>query len=479
MPDKTLSKEGVNVLVNGTVSSPHFDYQHLDYVVKQAIAGDQVVYRMAIRNTILLQWASLKDSEKNHIDLLNDILPGTVQRIKRDSERMKERLQVTTIRLTGSLREKNRYGSKEQRNKILNSWTNLSILAGDVMNSGEMEEELKRREAKATVLMERLQECYGEVDEWRKKYENLEDEKKKLFEEPTEEILNKQDKKKISNLEAENEELKKYVRKLEKQQSDDVSERQLFTKEMATLSKRQVLRRLESVSSRAQKALWFSKQYGLELDALCFKDNEGNQYPLKMSPSSSTSRVPPTPSQTPGPTPTQLPGSAPSTPPQVPGSTTFTPSQAPGFMPPTPPQVPGSTHSTPTGTSGAAPPTAPQTPVAVPPVSSLNGAPILGNQATTQCKWKQCDSLSDSGKEKVEAVLFLMDKFAVGDPFVHELSMLVNGMPRSYLIKQCRDNLNSSCTVKPTSGLEPGAQISFKESLISRLNFLVSICHLL
>ena len=37
------------------------------------------------------------------------------------------------------------------------------------MNSGEMEEELKRLEAKATALMERLQECYGEVDEWRKK----------------------------------------------------------------------------------------------------------------------------------------------------------------------------------------------------------------------------------------------------------------------------------------------------------------------
>ena len=41
-----------------------------------------------------------------------------------------------------------------------------------------------------------------------KKYENLEDEKKKLFEELTEEILNSQDKKKLSNLETENEELK-------------------------------------------------------------------------------------------------------------------------------------------------------------------------------------------------------------------------------------------------------------------------------
>ena len=62
-------------------SSLHIDYKHFDYVVEQAIAGDQVVYRMAIRNNILLQWASLKHSEKYHIDLLNDIIPGTVVRI--------------------------------------------------------------------------------------------------------------------------------------------------------------------------------------------------------------------------------------------------------------------------------------------------------------------------------------------------------------------------------------------------------------
>ena len=35
------------------------------------------------------------------------------------------------------LKGKNRFGPKEQRNKILNGWTNLSILAGDVMNSGD------------------------------------------------------------------------------------------------------------------------------------------------------------------------------------------------------------------------------------------------------------------------------------------------------------------------------------------------------
>ena len=88
--------------------------------------------------------------------------------------------------------------------------------------------------------------------------------------------------------------------------------------------------------------------------------------------------------------------------------------------------------------------------------------------------WKQYSSLSDKHKCKVETVLFLIDKFSVGDAFIHELSMAVNGMPKSYLIKQCQDKLNSTCLVKPTPGTEPGAQVSFKESLINKLRLLVS-----
>lgn len=75
-------------------------------------------------------------------------------------------------------------------------------------------EEVKRLEKKARELMKRLQECCVEVKEWRKKYEILEDKKKKLFEELTDEILNSQDKRKISSLEAENEELKKICKKI-------------------------------------------------------------------------------------------------------------------------------------------------------------------------------------------------------------------------------------------------------------------------
>ncbi len=75
----------------------------------------------------------------------------------------------------------------------------------------------------------------------------------------------------------------------------------------------------------------------------------------------------------------------------------------------------------------------------------------------------------------MEAILFLMDKFAVGDAFIHELSMIIDGMPRSYLIKQCRNKLNSICAVKPTPGPEPGAQLSFKDSLVNKLQLMVSM----
>ena len=55
MPDKTLSKDKVNLLISGSVSSnsPHLNSKHLAYVAQKAMAGDQVLYQMAIQNIVL------------------------------------------------------------------------------------------------------------------------------------------------------------------------------------------------------------------------------------------------------------------------------------------------------------------------------------------------------------------------------------------------------------------------------------------
>ncbi|CAB4028869.1 Hypothetical predicted protein [Paramuricea clavata] len=79
------------------------------------------------------------------------------------------------------------------------------------------------------------------------------------------------------------------------------------------------------------------------------------------------------------------------------------------------------------------------------------------------------DALSDDDKGKVEKVLFLLDKFCVGDDFYHEITMLVEGLPKSYLVKQRRDQLNKMCHITSTPGEEHGAQLPFKDLLKNRI----------
>ena len=45
--------------------------------------------------------------------------------------------------------------------------------------------------------------------------------------------------------------------------------------------------------------------------------------------------------------------------------------------------------------------------------------------------------LPEDPKDTVRAVLYIMDKCCVGDAAYHEMPMVVDDVPRSYLIKQC------------------------------------------
>ena len=71
--------------------------------------------------------------------------------------------------------------------------------------------------------------------------------------------------------------------------------------------------------------------------------------------------------------------------------------------------------------------------------------PGVITQGTDGVNDKGFDALPQSEKEKVEEILFLLDKFYVSDEFYHEVTMIVDSLPRSYLIKQRRDQLNKMC----------------------------------
>ena len=53
--------------------------------------------------------------------------------------------------------------------------------------------------------------------------------------------------------------------------------------------------------------------------------------------------------------------------------------------------------------------------------------------------------------------------------------MVINGLPKSYLVKQRRDQLNKMCHINALPGDQEGAQVSFKELLKERVqNYITS-----
>ena len=354
MSDATVSLTNVNLLINGDLPS-----KKLSYVAKQAISSDQVMYCMAIRNSVLLQWYNLKSEQKKYVDFLNEIIPDGSIKIKRTSTRVEGRVRHQCCHASNELKKLNLKGSAVKRALFLSNFSKVSILVSDVATAAEMEQEIQRSNKEIQEMQERLDNLSVLLDEWKQNFKNLDKEKELLFLE------------------------------LVNQHKNDINIRETQ------------ISNLES-ETRAQKALWFAQCFGLELDSLEFLDNKGQRYGWKAE---VTSLGTPT---------------AADSPPQV------TPNQGP------------STSLSPTVTQN------------------------------------QYNNLTSESKCKVEAILFLMDKFAVGDAFIHEMSMIVEGMPRSYLIKQCRDKLNSTCAVKPTPGAEPRAQLSFRDSLVNKLRFMVS-----
>lgn len=57
------------------------------------------------------------------------------------------------------------------------------------------------------------------------------------------------------------------------------------------------------------------------------------------------------------------------------------------------------------------------------------------------------EKLPEEEKEKVKKLLFLLDSFGISDGAYHELTVQNDTMIKSYLIQQCRNEMNSLCTI--------------------------------
>lgn len=82
--------------------------------------------------------------------------------------------------------------------------------------------------------------------------------------------------------------------------------------------------------------------------------------------------------------------------------------------------------------------------------------------------------LSQDNQSNLEKVLFLPDIFCVGDEVYHELSVFSEDLPRSYLIKQLKSDLNKKYYIERTLGHCSGAKIDCTSTLTDHVKVLLA-----
>ena len=75
--------------------------------------------------------------------------------------------------------------------------------------------------------------------------------------------------------------------------------------------------------------------------------------------------------------------------------------------------------------------------------------------------------LPEKEKQGIQQVLFIMDKFCIGEAAYHELTCCAGGekLRRSYLVKRCMEDLNKLCSIERTPGEASGAAFNFHDEL--------------
>lgn len=282
---------------------------------------------------------SLKDcKDYNYVDLINKTIPCAWFSLKSKNDRLHERFKdegKRVKRLFSTVKGR-------KRKTLFNLKCKVSIRRGEVESVTELKEE------NITLLRN--------IEEWRQKYDNLEQEKQELFDGLTNEINNY--KEELEEQEEVNKQLADYISKLENEQS-------CSGKKICEVGKKQARRKIKELKTRIHCALWFCESFGLKIKSINMEDTSGKKQVIEYN------------------------------------------------------------------------------------------------------------DLGEEDKEKIEQVLFLLDKFYIADEFYHELTMVENGLPKSYLIKQARKNLNQLMHIERTPGQYPGAQLNLRDALKQKVEKLL------
>ena len=235
-------------------------HENKEYVVQQREQGNEVIFWLKIKQEALARWRKEKLSNKFaagvlFIDLVNLIIPGNAFHLNRNSERLETQLSNSCIVADATRRKINKRGSAKQRQEFLDSYKKFAILKNDVISVEKFKSDI-------SYLEQNVKTAEAQINLRKQKYVDLEKEKEDLLQGML------QEKEMSNSCKEESELMKKYIKQLEKDQFTKV--RGIAVPKLKTTQAQK--RKLKEIKTRAQKALHFSRLFGLELDCLRLKD---------------------------------------------------------------------------------------------------------------------------------------------------------------------------------------------------------------
>ena len=104
---------------------------------------------------------------------------------------------------------------------------------------------------------------------------------------------------------------------------------------------------------------------------------------------------------------------------------------------------------------------------------SLNGGPTVTLSLDEKDTHSSSGMISPEDREKCQQILYLLDRFNVSDEVYHELSMVSKDLPKSYRIKNLRNELNCGIPLTKTPGNSEGVSTPFLSRLETKVQHMV------
>ena len=85
-------------------------------------------------------------------------------------------------------------------------------------------------------------------------------------------------------------------------------------------------------------------------------------------------------------------------------------------------------------------------------------------------KMRANEKLPVTEKEKIRAILYIMDKFSISWEAYLELTQQDQSLPRSYLVEGCQATIDSRWKIRKTPGDQPGAELPLEDLLKQQID---------